>query len=555
MCGISGIFNFNNFPVKDYNIKKINDSISHRGYDSSKILIGSKDSSFSTYCGISIAHRRLSIIDLSENGDQPMFNSSKKLCIVYNGEIYNAQVLRKRFIGLGYKFKSKCDTEVIIAGYEILGEKILNELNGMFSFAIWNESEKSLFCARDPFGVKPFYYYFDNNKFIFSSESRAINSVLNKRINDDAYRSYLMMNYVPGELSIFDRIKKLNKGTYIKIFADGKFTKKKYWNLNDEILKTDYSFDESSKLIESKLKNSIKYQLTSDVPVGIFLSGGFDSGLITALSKDYMDKINTYTVSFDDKNQISEAEIAYQLSLKYSTNHHERQINSNEIISLLDQTLKSLNEPVADSAIVPSYFLSKCAAEDGVKVILSGTGGDEIFAGYERYYGFNFKRNLFNKTPNFIKKILSNFFINNILTKKRFKTKTLDLILSTGGSSNILPQLFSSTNEFKSFIEKFLNNFIPQIDSDLPDLYSKMKFDLDLYLPDSLLSFLDQVTMANTIEGRVPYLDKELVTSSFGINHKYHLFNDDNRRIQKSISKNRIISQTFIQKKQVFQVL
>ena len=552
MCGISGILNFYGKPVNKTSIKSLNAAISHRGHDNSQIYIGKIDSNFSNYPGIAIGHRRLSIIDLSKEGNQPMFSSCKKLCIVYNGEIYNAVELRNKFIKMGYSFKSKCDTEVLIAGYFLLGEKILEIIKGIYAFSIWNDEDKSLFCARDPFGIKPFYYFLDDNSFKFSSESRALSNITNNEIDNDAYRSYVFMNYVPGNKSIFKGINKLEQGTFIKITKDRKIYKKKFWKLENKIKKNNYSFSESVDLIEDKLRNSVKRQLTSDVPVGVFLSGGFDSGLITALSSDYIENLNTYRVGFDDKNQTSETHIASKLSKKYSTIHHEKIIKSTTLMNLLDDTILSLNEPIADSSIVPSYFLSKCASNDGVKVVLSGTGGDEIFGGYEKYINYSSKRSVFENTPSFIKRILSNIPGLDPIFSRRLNSKSIDMILCTGGSANILKNLFNSTNEFKFFLEKIESEIIPKMNFQLPELNMKMKFDIDLYLPDSLLMFLDQVTMANTIEGRVPFLDEELAIACFNINHDYHCSENKTRRLQKEISKNKLVNDTFSQKKQGF---
>ncbi len=552
MCGISGILNFHNRPIDKSSILKLNGAISHRGLDNSEILIGDTNKNFSNYKGIAIGHRRLSIIDLSNNGNQPMFNNSGNLCIVYNGEIYNAEELRNRFKSMGYTFKSLCDTEVLLAGYFLIGEKILEIINGMYSFSIWNEEDKSLFCARDPFGIKPFYYFYDKDSFKFSSESRALSLITHNSIDNDAYRSYVLMNYVPGTKSIFNGIKKLEKGTFIKVNKQGRIFKKKFWRLEDKIIKNTISFKESSNIIEEKLKSSVKRQLTSDVPVGVFLSGGFDSGLITALSSKYVENLHTYTVGFDDKIQTSEIHIASKLSKKYSTIHHEKIIQSKSLMNLLNSAVLSLNEPVADSAIVPSYFLSKCASEDGVKVVLSGTGGDEIFGGYEKYVNYSTKRSLFERTPQFIKNLLSNVPGLDPVFEKRLSSNSLDMILCTGGSSNILSQLFDSTKDFKMFLQKFENNIIPKMNFKLPKLNTKMKFDMDLYLPDSLLMFLDQVTMANTIEGRVPFLDEDLLVSCFNVNHKYHCNQNITRILQKKISENKLIKDTFFHKKQGF---
>jgi asparagine synthase (glutamine-hydrolysing) len=552
MCGISGILNFHNRPIDKSSILKLNGAISHRGLDNSEILIGHTNKNFSNYKGIAIGHRRLSIIDLSNNGNQPMFNNSGNLCIVYNGEIYNAEELRNRFKSMGYTFKSLCDTEVLLAGYFLIGEKILEIINGMYSFSIWNEEDKSLFCARDPFGIKPFYYFYDKDSFKFSSESRALSLITHNSIDNDAYRSYVLMNYVPGTKSIFNGIKKLEKGTFIKVNKQGRIFKKKFWRLEDKIIKNTISFKESSNIIEEKLKSSVKRQLTSDVPVGVFLSGGFDSGLITALSSKYVENLHTYTVGFDDKIQTSEIHIASKLSKKYSTIHHEKIIQSKSLMNLLNSAVLSLNEPVADSAIVPSYFLSKCASEDGVKVVLSGTGGDEIFGGYEKYVNYSTKRSLFERTPQFIKNLLSNVPGLDPVFEKRLSSNSLDMILCTGGSSNILSQLFDSTKDFKMFLQKFENDIIPKMNFKLPKLNTKMKFDMDLYLPDSLLMFLDQVTMANTIEGRVPFLDEDLLVSCFNVNHKYHCNQNITRILQKKISENKLIKDTFFHKKQGF---
>lgn len=553
MCGISGIFRFNNLVVDESEILEINDKISHRGMDSYKVI--TSKSSISTshlYPGLALGHRRLSIIDLSANAIQPMTNNDNSIWIVYNGELYNFLDLRKELSDLGYNFRSNSDTEVVLASYQIWKEDCVNHLNGMFAFAIWDNNSENIFCARDHIGIKPFYYFINDQEFKFSSESQALISKGEKRLNLDSVRAYFLGMYVPSNMSIYDGIVKLLPGHTLTIDKKGKSTFRKFW---DTPVRRDYnikSVEEAASFIAPILTNSIKMQLVSDVPVGAFLSGGFDSGLLVSEASKYTNNLHTYSIGFDDNKQPNELEIAKAISNKYGTEHHAHVIRTGEIIHLLDSAISNLSEPISDSAIVPTYYLAKAASSDGVKVLLSGTGGDEIFAGYERYIGYSKARKLFLATPPFIRKVLANFFSNDPIFASRLKHTSIDMLLSQGGSPEIFKKLFPNQNELRYFLENLALRIFPDIKNNLPELQQQMSFDLQVYLPDMLLLLLDQLTMASTVEGRVPYLDISLVKANLSINPQFHCNGKETKIVQKLIAKGKIDERTYSASKQGF---
>lgn len=551
MCGIGGILNFNSRPVELEEMSKLTNAMIHRGRDNTGIELGGRDrGKLSDYPGISLGHLRLSIIDLSSEADQPMYSDDNRICAVFNGEIYNYIELRDNLKVKGFTFRTQSDTEVLLKAYLHWGKDCLHHLNGMFAFAIWDEIQQSLLCARDPIGVKPFYYTYDKESFRFASESQAI---IKSRgdLDRDAITSYLLSSYIPRTQSIYSSVKKLLPGHYMVVTPSGKINEEQYWSLPVSGTWRGSSH-EAAELIQYQLDKAVSSQLRSDVPVGALLSGGFDSGMIIASASKSSSNLHTYSVGFDDGKQFSELAIASSLAQRYGTQHHERIIKSKDVMSILDKAIAQMSEPIADSAMVPTYCLSEMAAHDGVKVLLSGTGGDEIFAGYPKYVGYNRSRRMFNKIPS----VLRHFIGENLLTSSvlgaRMRYSSLDMMICTAGSPNIARQLFASDEAFRTYLNDMAESLLPLSNPQVAKLYRLMHFDIRVYLPDLLLMLLDQLTMAHTIEGRVPYLDLNLLSASLSLAPELHADGLETRKLQRLMAKGQLDERTFSAKKQGF---
>jgi len=547
MCGIAGILTTDGASVREQDIKTITDALSHRGRDSSAYFIGgSTENSMSNYPGIALGHRRLSIIDLSPQAAQPMRSKNSKASIVYNGELYNFRELRNELINKGYKFKTNCDSEVALVAYEAWGENCLRRFNGMFSFAIWDDSDQSLFCARDPIGIKPFFYSNTSNKFVFASESQALTKTQPYSLNHKAVACYFLSMYVPRHLSILSGVQKLLPGHSIRVTSDGRISLRKYWSMS-AIGSRKSTTHEASRELNELMNKAVQDQMISDVPVGVFLSGGFDSGMIVNSASRTKRTIHSYSVGFDDKIQTSELPIARNMANRYGLIHHERVINSNEIISILDAALENMSEPVADSAIVPTYCLAGMAAENGVKVLLSGTGGDEVFAGYSRYVSSSFKRKILFSTPHIIRSVLGKILLNRTVVGKRLKYPSIDMLVYAGGSPSLAREFFEDDKSFLEFLEELVEEIFPAPQQDSRGLYGNMMFDLEVYLPDLLLMLLDQLTMAHTVEGRVPLLDINLIEASYSFSPELHAIPTQSvtRRLMREMAIGKVDPRTF----------
>jgi asparagine synthase (glutamine-hydrolysing) len=547
MCGIAGILTFDRSPVHKEEIETLTNALSHRGRDSSAYCLGgSGERDISRYPGIALGHRRLSIIDLSSKAAQPMRSKNTRTSIVYNGELYNYRELRSELVAAGFLFHTNSDTEVVLVAYEAWGESCLQRFNGMFAFAIWDESSQSLFCARDPIGIKPFYYSNASNRFTFASESQALSQSKAHSLDHKAVACYFLSMYVPRHLSILSGVNKLLPGHSMRILSDGKISVQKYWNLNELGARHSSSRDASIELNEL-LDKAVKAQTRSDVPVGALLSGGFDSGMIVSSASRAGIPLHTYSVGFDDGVQTSELPIASNMAARYGTTHHEKVITGNEVIDLLDKAIVGMSEPVADSAIVPTYCLSKMASDDGVKVLLSGTGGDEVFAGYSRYVASSLKRRIFFLMPHILRSVLGKTLFSRSINGMRMQNSSLDMLVYAGGSPLLARQLFEDDISFWRFLEELVEEVFPVPVKNAGDLYENMMFDLQVYLPDLLLMLLDQLTMAHTIEGRVPLLDIDIIKASYSLISNLHAspIQSTTRRLMREMAIKRVEEETF----------
>ncbi len=385
MCGIVGFA-----PVKENGaeiLKQMMDRIAHRGPDGEGQFVDEY---------VALGHRRLSIIDLA-GGTQPM--ATEHLVVVFNGEIYNYLELKKELENKGHHFKTNSDTEVLLHGYEEYHYEIVNHLRGMFSFALYDTTTHELFCARDHFGIKPFYYYFDQEHFLFASEIKGFldHPDFKKELNRDVLDIYLKMNFVAGEQTFFKNVKQLLPGHYL-VYKDKQVEIKRYYSIQ---FKDQYKSDqEMIQAIDQIMKDSVKHHLIADVEVGSFLSSGIDSSYLVSLARPQ----HTYTVGYNDEryNEISYAQdLAQQLGIE----NKSKIINKEEYLNILPKMMYHLDEPTADPAAVALYFVSELASQD-VKVVLSGEGADEFFGGYNTYRG-DIDSGIYGKIPFFIRHFIS----------------------------------------------------------------------------------------------------------------------------------------------------
>ncbi|MCX6706204.1 MAG: asparagine synthase (glutamine-hydrolyzing) [Candidatus Woesebacteria bacterium] len=510
MCGIVGY-------VGDCNREKINKMLqatAHRGPDASGIFIKGN---------VGLGNNRLSIIDLSPRGHQPMFDDKKSLCIVYNGEIYNFMEVRRK-LEKEYKFKSNTDTEVVIYAYRKWGINCLKFLNGMFAFVIYDMKNNLLFGARDRLGEKPLKYYFDDKTFIFASEIKGILSVLKEKpgMDFEAVSDYLTLQYVPAPKTGFKNIYKLPPASYF-IFKNGKLKIYKYWNL-DFSKKLDIGEDEWIELLEEKINKSVKERMVSDVPIGAFLSGGVDSSAIVAfMAKSSNRPIKTFNIGFSDP-KYDETDYAKEVSKIYRTDHSSIRVDSEMFKEVFTDMANYYDEPFADNSLIPSIILSKLARKK-MKVALSGDGGDENFAGYDRYnivaFGDYYRFVPKQLRNNLIRPIAGSLFSlsPNLLTS-RIKTfaDTFDspfykkyLYYKSFFNNNNKQSIFSGkVNKMLSSEDTFLIDK-GQFDAKLSRIDNALKSDINSYLSEDLLFKTDIASMSVGLEVRAPLLDYELM--------------------------------------------
>lgn len=516
MCGITGLAFYNKerkiFPEV---LRNMTDSLEHRGPD---------DNGYYFQDSIGLGFRRLSIIDLN-CGHQPISNFDNSIVIVFNGEIYNYLEQRHFLEQKGYFFKTTTDTEVILHLYEEYGISCLQYLRGMFAFAIWDDKRKHLFCARDRFGIKPFYYYTDEEKFVFGSEIKSILKCPNidKSISYDGLDSYLAFGYITSNLSIFENISKLEPGHFLLLSLQNKSIKiSKYWEIN---FNPDYSKDEKSwtEEIQNCLSEVIKLHMIADVPLGAFLSGGIDSSSVVAMMATNSNRsIKTFSIGFKEQ-KFDELKYAREIATKYGCQHHE-EILEPKSINLLSKLVASYDEPFADSSAIPTYLVSNLARKY-VKVALSGDGGDELFAGYKSYSRFSklYSNPLNFKSPHLNKIIWGNI---NRLIPDSVKGKGLSYLLSQDRNYQFAyQQLWIRRKRRKLMIKDFQSvngseNYKLDILKNCPikDHMSQMQYlDLKTYMTDCILTKVDRASMQNSLEVRVPLLDHKFAELTFKI--------------------------------------
>lgn len=499
MCGITGFINKDSKSKKEKTIKKMLNRIVHRGPDSMGIYVDEE---------IALGFRRLSIIDL-EGGSQPIYNEKKDKAIIFNGEIYNFQELRDELKKKGHKFTTKTDTETILHGYEEYGEKIVNKLRGMFAFVIWDIEKKELFGARDPFGIKPFYYANMNDTFMFGSEIKSFldHPSFIKELNKEALKPYLTFQYSVLPETFFKGVYKLEPGHYLNI-KNGDIKIKEYY---DTIFDAkDKKIDKYVDEIDKEVKSSVEYHKISDVKVGSFLSGGVDSSYIT----NCMMPDKTFSVGFKNKG-FSEVDHAKELSKILNINNYSKIITPDEFFKELENVQYFSDEPHANLSAVPLYFLSKLAREH-VTVVLSGEGADELFGGYDSYFVSSLDKK-YRKLPKAIRyplgkisESLPKFHGRNFLTKNGLPVEDYyigqAMVFNENEAKKIVNEEYRKTKNVKEITKPYFDKV-----KDKDDLTKMQYLDMHLWLPQDILLKADKMTMAHSLELRVPFLDKEVM--------------------------------------------
>ncbi len=551
MCGICGIFNLKSNRKPDIKlIRGMNNTLFHRGPDSEGYYTDKK---------AALAMRRLSIIDV-DGGEQPVYNEDKKLVTVFNGEIFNYKELRKTLQDNGHRFNSNSDTEIIPHLFEEYGESFVEKLNGQFAIALYDKVKGRLFLYRDRVGIKPLYYYIEDNVFYFASEIKAILAALKRRpgINPAAVWQYLSFSCVPQDNSIFTGVKKLLPAHCLMI-KNSKISLFEYWKI-DKNKKLSLKPDEISEKLLSLLKDSVRMRLISDVPLGIFLSGGLDSSTITALYKEVTDeRLMTFSIGFEE-DSYSELDDARQTAKHFGTEHYDYIIKP-DALEIIDKLIYSFDEPFADSSAVNVYYISKFAREK-IIVALSGEGGDEIFGGYMTYtadqiaaiYKFFYKA--LPTTHNILKKLAE--WLPASEKKVSFDYKIKKFLAGVGNppaeSHYLWKEIFDIEMRKKILSKEFVAANINEIsehdplfivrnyfgkDSDFnKDLLNKILYlDFKTYLPDDLLVKVDRSTMANSMEVRVPLLDHRIIELMMSIPSKLKIKYFNRKILLKKIMK------------------
>jgi asparagine synthase (glutamine-hydrolysing) len=516
MCGIVGIITAQDEAVSPELLTQMVRVIEHRGPDDQGI-----------YCAgsVGLGNVRLSILDLTDAGHQPMTNDDRSLWLVYNGEIYNFQELRRNLEQKGHHFHSRTDTEVILHAYEEYGEACLELFNGIFAFALWDVKNRRLFCARDRLGVKPFYYYSGERRFVFASEIKAIleDTLVPRRINMAGLNNYFTFGRATSPTTIYEGIRKLLPGHYL-LLENGKLSIHRYWDLEsvdpDAVAQERNVADEVRQFIH----DSVGMQMVSDVPVGVFLSGGLDSSAVLAFASEFSNQpMKTFAVGFED-SQFSELADARLVAQTFGADHHELIISPRDVPPILEKLAWHYDEPFGDTAAIPVYLLSQYARQS-VTVALTGEGGDELFGGYRRYVAEQYSK-LFQLLPVAAQKLLQRSV--GFLPRLR-RLKKLLQAMSVADPADRYEEWLSVYDKdaknqlFRREVCESLpgTNRNPEMRASyekFPALVNRLLYtDVKNLLPDGYLEKMDKATMAFGLEARVPLLDHRLVELAFRV--------------------------------------
>lgn len=548
MCGIAGFIDFRKQSSEDI-LARMSCAVPHRGPDGQGVYFHQHPDA-----EIGLGHRRLSIIDLSHEADQPMHYDG--LHIVFNGEIYNYNEIRDRLISLGHQFITHSDTEVILHGWKEWGEKSIEHWRGMFSMALYNEQKNELICIRDRAGVKPFHYYWKDGLFIFGSELKSMiaHPGFNKQINRDAVASFLQYGYVSHPHSIYRDTFKLPPGHILRMnLATKDLSLSQYWNVYDYYNKPKLQIPLPDAISETEkiLTNSFQYRMVADVPVGVFLSGGYDSSCVTALlQKNSIEKIKTFTIGTTEK-KMDEAPFAKEIATHLGTDHTEYYCTPQEALEIIPQLPFYYDEPFADSSAIPTILVSRLAKQK-VTVALSADAGDEIFAGYNRYdYIARYGKKI-NAIPRPFRKMavaaMENISSENVpyfRNQQNFHSRydKLKNLLNDPSPAELLKNLS------QVFTNKELDDLFNQDVIEIPTAHNSkelingyddplaymMAIDYQTYMVDDILQKVDRATMSVSLEGREPFLDQHIIEWAAQLPSGYKYYQGQKKYIIKQI--------------------
>lgn len=581
MCGIAGYFS-QEYPssISEQLLEKMQESLQHRGPDGCGGWISHED-------GVGFTHRRLSIVDLSEAGKQPMQTSDGSIVITFNGEIYNHYDLRIELEECGYKYRSNTDTETILYAYQKWGIECINRFEGMFAFALFDKNKNEAYLVRDRIGIKPLYFSEKGGYISFASEIKALFELpwIDKTINKQAFYHALTFMVAPAPMTLYEGIYKLPAGFYAKIDSTRNMTFQEWYTPLKKISSQEKERFKSEQFcienVRSLLRQSIKKRMMSDVPFGVFLSGGLDSSLNVALMSEFTDKVKTFNVSFSDGPEHSEVQWARKVATQFGTDHHEIIISEKEAFDFYDKMVYHQDEPIADCVCIPLYYVAKLAKDSGVTVVQVGEGADELFCGYETYARvLNFHKRAWRPSQYFIpgfarknlyelaKRLFSNkhyhlemmrnwalgrnlFWGGAIAFSEHSKKELCDFVPNVYHDS-MIDRIYKGLNQsFDSYsIVDYHLNVLNKKDPDSDFLKSMIYLELKQRLPELLLMRVDKMAMAASIEGRVPFLDHKLVEFALHIPSHFKYKNGVTKYILKKAAEG-ILPKDIIYRKKV----
>lgn len=565
MCGITGIFAFN--LVGKFNKIHITNAttvLAKRGPDF-------QDTYLDEWVGL--GHRRLSIIDTRPVANQPMWDESKRYCIVFNGEIFNFKELRRELQSHGVHFSTESDTEVLLNSYIREKENCLNKLNGFFSFCIYDRLDETFFLARDRYGIKPLLYLFDEDKFIFASEMKSILQYgIEKKLDYNSLYIYLQLNYIPAPDTIFMDVKKVMPGHYVKV-SRKKLEVQAYYTIpyqQERVKNNSVSYTQAKTDFKRILETSVKRRMVSDVPLGSFLSGGIDSSVVTAIARKHKEDLQTFSIGFRDEKFFDETHYAKLVAKHLNTKHTVFSLTNSDLYAHLNSILDYLDEPFADSSAIAVYILSKETRKHAT-VALSGDGADELLGGYNKHAAFNriINRGWRENMVATLQPLWQSFpqsrngtFSNKARQLNRFadgmKLSSKDRYWQWAGYANKDETLKMLHPELR--INMWLKEFVPRrknILKDIPDAENMNDIfltDMNLVLPNDMLTKVDLMSMANGLEVRVPFLDYELVNFVFGLPAEYKINGRIRKRILQDAFRDMLPRQLYNRPKKGFEV-
>lgn len=563
MCGITGIMAFNELGrMHMIHLAQATEKLKHRGPDYQNTFVEER---------VGLGHRRLSIIDLSPLGNQPMTDASGRYVIVYNGEIYNYRTLRQQLQNLGVSFISESDTEVLLQMYIHYGAECLSQLNGCFALAIYDNREQEIFLARDRMGINPLLYYMDEDKLVFSSEMKSLLSYnIPKELDLESLCLYLQLNYVPAPQTMLKEVKKLMPGSYMKVSGKGKEISSFYKIDYKRDYATPLSYDQQKQKLRELLQHAVSKRLLADVPLGAFLSGGIDSSVIVALASEQVQQLSTFSIGYQDQPFFDETAYAQLVAQKFHTRHTVFSLTNGELYGHLQDLWDHLDEPFGDSSAIPTYILSKYTRKE-VTVALSGDGADELLGGYNKHLALyrSFEGGLFTKAAPLLAPLARLFpqsrhnRISNWMRQLQRFSQGLSLpaadrywlwaTLATQSQAQELlnPAILQNLDliSLKERRQKILHSMNGQ-----PHINDVLYTDMQLVLPNDMLTKVDWMSMAHGLEVRVPFLDHEVVDFCFSLPATSKIQGNFRKRILQDTFRDVLPKELYRRPKQGFEV-